>query len=78
MTVIEFEIHVRGQVDPGTIAELGDFEVVNASATSILIGQTADQVSLIGLLTRLLDRGLTVIEVRRTPDHPSGLPHDAD
>ena len=78
MTVIDFEIRVRGQVDPESLAELGNFDVATASATTILIGQTADQASLIGLLTSLRACGLTVVEVRRTPDYPPGPPLDAD
>lgn len=78
MTVIDFEIRVRGPVDLESIAELGDFDVATASATTILIGQTADQAALIGLLTSLRARGLTVVEVRRTPDHLPGPPLEAD
>ena len=70
MTIIDFEIRVRGQVDPDSIAELGEFDVAAASTTTILIGQTADQASLVGLLTRLRALGLIVVEVRRTADHP--------
>jgi hypothetical protein len=77
MTVIDFEIRVRGQVDPGSIAELGDFEIAAASATTIIIGQTADQAALIGLLTGLRDLGLTIVEVRRAPEHLPGPPLDA-
>ena len=70
MTVIDFEIRVRGEVDRDAIAELGDFDVATTSAATILIGQTADQSALIGLLVRLRSLGLTVVEVRRTPDQP--------
>jgi hypothetical protein len=78
MTVIDFEIRVRGQVDPETIAEVGDFDVATASATTILIGQTADQAALIGMLTRLRALGLTVVEVRQAPDDLPGPSLDAN
>jgi hypothetical protein len=77
MTVIEFEIRVRGQIAPESIAELGDFAVATASPTTIVLGQTADQAALIGLLTRLRALGLTILEVRRTPDRLPEPPPDA-
>jgi hypothetical protein len=78
MTVIDFEILIRGQIDPESIAQLGDFDVATAPATTVLVGQTADQAALIGLLTRLRALGLTVVEVHRSPDHLPGPALDAE
>jgi hypothetical protein len=69
MAVIDFEIRVRGQIDPESLSELGEFDIATASAATILTGRTADQAALIGLLTRLRSLGLTIVEVHRRPEH---------
>jgi hypothetical protein len=78
MAVIGFEIRVRGRVEPDSIAHLGEFDVAAASTSTILMGHTADQAALIGLLARLRALGLTIIEVRRTPHHFSGPVQDTN
>jgi hypothetical protein len=68
MTATAFEIRVRGRVDADSLAEIGDFDVTTAPEVTILTGHAADLVALIGVLTQLRALGLTLLEVRRTPE----------
>ena len=60
-----FEIHVRGEVAPGLLDELEHLTAVEVPAQTVLRGVLPDQSALFGVLARLQDLGLELIEVRR-------------
>ncbi|HEX3207215.1 MAG TPA: hypothetical protein VHQ68_13340 [Propionibacteriaceae bacterium] len=63
-----YEIHVRGQVPPDVLEELEDLTVVDEPAVTVLTGVLPDQSALFGVLARLQDLGLELIELRRCGD----------
>jgi hypothetical protein len=63
-----YEIHVRGQVPPDVLEELEHLTVVNEPAVTVLTGVLPDQSALFGVLARLQDLGLELIELRRLGD----------
>ena len=60
-----FEIHVRGELPPEVLEELADLTVYHEPAVTVLTGELPDQSALFGVLARLQDLGLELIEVRR-------------
>lgn len=63
-----FQIHVRGTIGEET---LEDFEYLTAHvvpAETVLTGVVPDQAALYGVLNRLQDLGLELVEVRRLLD----------
>ena len=60
-----FEIHVRGEVRPDLLDELEQLTAVEVPAQTVLRGVLPDQSALFGVLARLQDLGLELIEVRR-------------
>jgi hypothetical protein len=60
-----FEIHVRGEVPPELIDELEHLTAVEVPAETVISGLLPDQAALFGVLARLQDLGLELIEVRR-------------
>jgi hypothetical protein len=63
-----FEIHVRGEVPPDLLDELEHLTAVEVPAQTVLKGVLPDQSALFGMLTRLQDLGLELIEVQRLSD----------
>ena len=63
-----FEIHVRGEVSPDLLDELEHLTAVEVPAQTVLKGVLPDQSALFGVLARLQDLGLDLIEVRRLSD----------
>lgn len=63
-----YEIHVRGQVPSDVLEELEDLTVVDEPAVTVLTGVLPDQSALFGVLARLQDLGLELIELRRLGD----------
>ena len=63
-----FEIHVRGEMPPDLLEELEHLTAVEVPAQTVLKGVLPDQSALFGVLARLQDRGLELIEVRRLSD----------
>lgn len=63
-----FEIHVRGEVSPDLLDELEHLTAVEVPAQTVLKGVLPDQSALFGVLARLQDLGLELIEVRRLSD----------
>ena len=64
-----FEIRVRGTVPEDVLADAGGMRVVAEPAQTVLRGSVRDQAALQGLLSRLHDLGLELVEVRRL--HPA-------
>ena len=62
------EIHVRGQVPLDVLEELEHLTVVDEPAVTVLTGVLPDQSALFGVLARLQDLGLELIELRRLGD----------
>jgi hypothetical protein len=63
-----FEIHVRGELRPDLLDELEHLTAVDVPAQTVLKGVLPDQSALFGVLARLQDLGLELIEVRRLSD----------
>ena len=63
-----FEIHVRGEVPPDLLDELEHMTAVEVPAETVLRGVLPDQSALFGVLARLQNLGLELIEVRRLGD----------
>ena len=63
-----YEIHVRGQVPSDVLDELENLTVVDEPAVTVLTGVLPDQSALFGILARLQDLGLELIELRRLGD----------
>ncbi len=67
MAVSTYEVRVSGRVDPETLLDLGVVAQGQEGSQTVLYGQIRDESALFGLLTRLRDLGLELIEVRRSP-----------
>ena len=67
MPRIAFEVRVAGTIDKNT--DLSDIEalamVVSEQATTLLRGVDTDEAALFGLLARLREMGLEILEIRR-------------
>ena len=63
-----FENHGRGDVPPDLLDELEHLTAVEVPAETVLKGVLPDQSALFGVLARLQDLGLELIEVRRLGD----------
>jgi hypothetical protein len=63
-----YEIHIRGQVPSDVLEELEHLTVVDEPAVTVLTGLLPDQSALFGVLARLQDLGLELIELRRLGD----------
>lgn len=62
-----FVVTVRGRVGPSVRAAFDDMEVTSVGDATVLRGARGDQAGLYGLLQRVQDVGLEVIEVHREP-----------
>ncbi len=69
MPAITFEIHVEGELDAESMADLGEVSMTTMAATTVLTGSVADQAALLGMLSRLRAHGLVVTELHRLPPH---------
>ena len=67
MTVSAYEVRVSGPVEPETLLDLGVVARGHEGSQTVLYGEIKDESALFGLLTRLRDLGLEVMEVRRSP-----------
>jgi len=66
----EYEISIKGRVDPSLLGDLGPLEADERPAITVLRGPLAGQDGLRQLLTRLQDRGLELVEVRQLDRGP--------
>jgi hypothetical protein len=64
-------ITVRGAAGPAVRTALGDVQVSVAGDTTVLRRAGTDQAALHGLLNRILDLGLEVLEVHRESPEPA-------
>jgi hypothetical protein len=66
-----FEVHVRGELSPDELEDIGYLTATVVPTETVLSGVVPDQAALLGLLARLQSLGLEVVEVRRLPaDEP--------
>lgn len=72
-----FEIRVAGVVPADELRDLGAVARSVEHASTVLYGDDTDEAALFGLLDRLRDLGLEVVEVRRMPGLGS-LPSTGD
>jgi hypothetical protein len=63
-----YEIHVRGQVPAEVLDELGGLLLAAEDPQTVLRGPVRDQSSLHGILDRLANLGVELVEVRQLPD----------
>lgn len=75
MTALEYEIRVAGPVPEDVLEEIEGVRVSIQPVVTVLRGPMVDQASLHGLINRLQNLGLDLIEVRRldwaaAPVHP--------
>jgi hypothetical protein len=81
MTSRTYEIRVSGVLPADAAAEFDDVRVSTADVSTVLTGELADQAALLGLLARLRELGVDVVEVRRVltptpPDSEESAPPD--
>lgn len=62
--VFDYEVRVHGHLTERLVRAL---ELHNAEIDTVIIGVAADQPALRGLLDRLYDLGLEVVELHRRP-----------
>lgn len=62
-----YEIRIRGRVEEWMISDFADMVATVEPADTVLFGEVRDQSALHGLLDRIQERGLELIEVRRLP-----------
>ena len=65
-----FEVTVRGVAGPVVKAALEDVEIAIVDDTTVFLDREADQAALFGLLQRLQDLGLEVLDVRHLGGDP--------
>lgn len=58
-----YEIRVRGQLDPGWAEWFEGMEVAHAENETVLRGRVRDQAALYGMLNKLRNLGLELLEV---------------
>jgi hypothetical protein len=65
-----YEIHVCGRMPDAVLDELGELHVTAEGPRTVLRGPVRDQAALLGVLLRLQNVGIELIEVRQ---YPTGL-----
>ena len=66
MTALEYEIRVAGLIPQDVLEEIEDVRVTIEPVVTTLRGPVMDQAALHGVINRLQNLGLELIEVRRT------------
>jgi hypothetical protein len=65
-----YEIRVRGRLSDSLMAAFEGMRASVEPVETVLHGPVRDQAALYGLLDRIQDLGLELVEVRRLPDPP--------
>ena len=68
---VHYEVRVLGRVGPAACHAFADFAVQAEPAATVLSG-TLDQAALHGLIARIREHGLELVDVRRTGPKPIG------
>ena len=74
MTPLEYEIRVAGLVPEDVLLEIENVQATVEPVGTVLRGPVVDQAALHGVINRLQNLGLELIEVRRLipgPDRPT-------
>jgi hypothetical protein len=66
-----YEIRIKGRVSKETASAFEGLAVEVRPVETVLHGDISDQAALYGLLDRVADLGLELIEVRRLPEAPA-------
>jgi hypothetical protein len=73
MPARSYEIRIKGRVGEALQAAFADMSVAINPVETVIYGQVRDQAALHGLLDRIQELGLEVLEVRRFPQQePDG------
>lgn len=64
----EYTVRIRGRLGPTVIAALHPLEVVPPVAETTLRGEVVDQAALHGLIARLEQLGLEILDLHRLPE----------
>jgi hypothetical protein len=67
---VRYEIRLRGTAGELVSAAFADWDVTTEPGTTVIDAQLPDQAALHGLLARIRDLGLEIIDVRK--ERPSG------
>ena len=73
-TSFNYTIQVKGRLTEERSSWFDDMTITYADGTTTISGPIADQAALHGLLARIRDLGLSLIDVTRADDPDSGLP----
>ena len=65
---VNYEIRVRGRLSPSTLELFADLRTELRPVETVLIGELRDQSELHGVLVRLQDLGIELVEVRQLPE----------
>ena len=68
---VHYEVRVLGRVGPAACHAFADF-AVQAEPTATVLSGTLDQAALHGLIARVRDLGLELVDVRRVGPKPVG------
>jgi len=68
MTATNYQVRVSGTIPSELLAELSDMTISVEPPETVLFGELPDQSALFGLLARIQDLGLQLLEVRRLTD----------
>ncbi|HWN22631.1 MAG TPA: hypothetical protein VNP93_11705 [Gaiellaceae bacterium] len=71
MLTERYEIRIKGRVSKETASAFEGLAVDVRPVETVLHGDISDQAALHGLLDRVADLGLELIEVRRLPEAPA-------
>jgi hypothetical protein len=71
-----FEVRISGLLPEEAIIEFDDVRVTTTGVSTVLSGELNDQAALLGLLARLRDLGLEVVEVKRVLTTTEPAPPD--
>jgi hypothetical protein len=74
LTTERYEIRIKGRVSEEIASAFDGLSVDVRPVETVLHGDITDQAALHGLLDRVADLGLELIEVRRLPDAPADSP----
>ncbi|GAA4758262.1 hypothetical protein [Actinomycetospora chibensis] len=70
MEPTRYELRVRGHLSREVSEDFDGFEVADAPAETVMIGEVVDDAHLHGVLARLQALGLQVVSLRSVPDGP--------
>jgi hypothetical protein len=68
MAAQTWEVRVRGAIPPRVLAELGACGLTEEPAQTIMRTEPLDQAGLHGVLQRIRNLGLELLEIRSAPD----------